>query len=364
LILTEVDDPVDLRLRRAPGKYPDGPLTGTSPPGNISGGIHWDALTDGAWRQVAGIEGMSKDHPAPAPTAADHPGWLTVYTYPHHYDDRLRRLIIDETGSMALGGGGFGGNGLPAPAHGFHLFGGGMRIQAVRPPEQPRAEVIGNGDGEQYVYQIVACDSKGHESEPSVATVVRGPRVLGQDEFIRLRWNQCVGAETYLILRNGRRLNLAFRGEGTVKSFDDKGFPSSEHRPTTRNGTADVEVDGQLTAGHGVRTPGVCDASPLEKDAHDFDPPGLEKSSTLVVKPSYPITVSGIAAPKTDGRWLLILNEGGHRIELKDEAADSKPANRIRTAGLATLEVAPGQMICLVYTVERWRLLSMPSTKR
>src|SRR5438128_2097366 len=38
LILTEVDDPVDLRIRRAPGKFPDGPVTGTSPAGTLSGG--------------------------------------------------------------------------------------------------------------------------------------------------------------------------------------------------------------------------------------------------------------------------------------------------------------------------------------
>jgi hypothetical protein len=361
LILTEIDDPVDLRFRRAPGKYPDGPLAGTSPPGNISGGLHWDALTDGAWRQVAGIEGMSKDHPAPPPTAADHPGWLTVYTYPHNYDDRLRRIIVDDAGAMSLGGGGFGGNGLPAPAYGFHLFGGNMRVQAVKPSPAPKATAVGRAGDVQYVYQIVACDSKGHESEPSTATIIHGPKSLTNDDFIRLQWDQCVGAETYLILRNGERLNLTFRGEGSVKNFDDHGFPSSPYRPVSRNQTADVDVDGRLTARHGIRTPGVCRAPELDGDVHDFDAPGLESCSTLVMKPMKSIALSGIAAPTIEGRWLLLVNDGDKPIAVRDDAGESKPVNRFRLGVKGGVEVAAGQTVCLVYTVERWRMISQGS---
>ena len=358
LILTEIDDPVDLRFRRAPGKYPDGPLAGTSPPGNISGGLHWDALTDGAWRQVAGVEGMSKDHPAPPPTAADHPGWLTVYTYPHHYDDRLRRMIVDDTGAMSLGGGGFGGNGLPAPAYGLHLFGGGMRLQAVKPPPQPKATAAGKPGDMQYVYQIVACDSKGHESEPSIAAIVRGPTSLTKDDFIKLQWDQCVGAETYLILRNGERLNLTFRGEGTVKSFADHGFPSSPYRAVSRNRTADAEVDGRLTARQGIRTPGVCQIASQDGDLHDFNAPDLESCSTLVMKPTKQIAITGIAAPEVEGRWLVLVNDGEKPIVLRDDADQSKPANRFRLGAKGGIEISAGRTVCVVYTAGCWRLVS------
>ena len=51
-----------------------------------------------------------------------------IYTYAYGHDDRMRRVMIDDTGAMSIGGGGYGGNGLAAPSYGLHLFGGGLRL--------------------------------------------------------------------------------------------------------------------------------------------------------------------------------------------------------------------------------------------
>jgi hypothetical protein len=355
LILTEIDDPVDLRIRRAPGKYPDGPVSGTSPPGNVSGGIHWDALTLAGWRQVAGIEGMSKDHPAPPPTPGSHPGWLTFYTYPHDYDDRLRRFILDETGSVSIGGGGYGGEGLPAPRYGFHLFGGQMRVQAVATPEAPKLTVVGRAGNTRYEYRIVARDSKGNPTLAGPAATITGPDTLDGNNSIRIQWAHCPGAETYHILRDGQRLDLDFRGEGTTKTAIDTGQPANAYHPTSRNRTADVQVDGALTANQGLHTPGACQPPAITADQDDYSPPAMFDCSTLALRAAKPVSLSGLQAPATDGRWLLIVNVGDAPVSLADESDRSQPANRFRTGLAGPLVLQPNQTVVAVYTLGRWR---------
>ena len=356
LILTEVDDPVDLRIRRAPGKFPDGPVTGTSPAGTLTGGIHWDVLTSAGWRQVAGIEGMAQDLPAPAPTPPSHPGWLTIYTYPHDYDDRVRRVIFDNTGSMSLGGGGYGGEGLPAPRYGFHLFGGGLRVQAVATPEAPSLSVVGKAGATQYRYQIVARDSKGNSTMPGPAATIIGPDKLDPQNAIRLRWSRSDGAETYYILRNDQRLDLEFRGEGTSKTFIDSGTASAPYEAVARNKSGDAQIDGALTVKQGLNTPGLCQPPALNADQNDYAPQGLAECSTLGLRADAPVRLTGLAAPTGDGRWLIVVNAGDSPITLVDQSDRSKATNRFRIPGGLVLQ--PGETIITVYTLSRWRVPS------
>ena len=359
LILTEVDDPVDLRFRRAPGKYPDGPLSGTSPAGALPGLICWDALTSEGWRQLAGIEGMAKDSPAAPPTAGSHPGWLTFWTYAENHDDRIRRVILDDTGAMSLGGGGFGGEGLPVPAYGFHLFGGGLRVQEVASPAAPSVRAVGGGDT-RYEYRLVACDSKGHETPPGPPAVVSGPATLDGEHYVHLEWDQVTGAETYGIIRNGSRLDIRFRGEGKVKQFDDKGLPAQRCKPASRNTTADAEIDGALTAKQALHTPGLCSAE-IETDRHDFDPPCFGACTTLAVTARKPVRVTGLIAPTVEGRWLILVNTGQAAVTLADEDEHSQATNRFRTGTGRAFVLQPEQACGLIHTVGRWRFLVSPA---
>jgi hypothetical protein len=284
---------------------------------------------------------------------------LYVYTYPENYEESLRRMLIDDTGSMSLGGGGFGGEGLKRPRYGLHLFGGGMRVEAVRPPEEPQLSLVGTDHSAQYIYQIVARDSRGNESEPSPAAVINGPMKLDQDNFVRLNWDQCAGAETYSIIRNGRRLNLQFRGEGTKKEFEDRGFPASPYEPVTRNRTADVTIDGLLTVGQGLQTTGICRAAVIDGDRHNYDPPGFGGHGTCALTASRPVQITGLRAPESEGRWLLLVNAGGNPVTLSHNSEDSDPRNRILTGTSSETLLKPNQTLLLIYLLDRWRVLTV-----
>lgn len=362
LILVEIGDAVDLRIRRAPGEYPDGPISGTSPAGEVPGGIHWDVLTDNGWRQISGIEGVGKDRPAPPPTSASHPGWLSIYTYPENYDERVRRVLIDDKGAMSIGGGGYGGEGLSPPRHGIHVFGGGLRVQSVEPPEMPRLSLVGTGGEVEYAFQIVARDSQGNESAPSAPAMIRGPRRLTAAEGIRIQWDKCPGAETYYILRNRERLDVEFRGEGNEKTFVDAGIAAVAYEPVNRNGTADAQIDGALTINHGLHTPGTCRPPALLSDTHDYNPPRLHSATTLVVSADNAVRLTGIDAPESDGRWLIVLCDGTAPVTLVNESEESDEKNRIRTGRRRDLVLDPDATVCLVYTVGRWRVLG-PTVK-
>jgi len=358
LVLTETGDAVDLRIRRAPGTYPDGPLSGhQSPAGDVPGIIHWDALTPDGWREVAGIQGVLGDQSGPPPTAASHPGWLVFYTYSPHHDEGLHRVLINETGAVSMGGGGYGSEGLPAPAYGLHVFGGGMRMQAVPSPEAPRLSVVGQGGSRRYTYQVVAVDSQGHETPPGPAATILGPETLGEAGAIHLEWDRCAGAESYLVLRDGRRLEGAVYVEGNVKTYTDRGTPVADYTPEGRNATADAQVDGALTVGQVIYTPGVCRAEVTGGTMNDFRPRGLESAATLVLDPARPVRLTGLQAPAAEGRWLLVLNVGSAPVTLANASPASQPANRIVTGTGRDLVLGKDRLLQLVYVVGRWRVI-------
>jgi len=109
LIKGEIDDPFDDRFHAL---EKDGSLRRA--PGHIS----WNVWIDGAWRQMAIIQGEGlelSEIPIEEWTGGSHPGRLRFQTYRPQHDEPLTDALIGQ-GMMSLGGGGYGGGGLPHPS--------------------------------------------------------------------------------------------------------------------------------------------------------------------------------------------------------------------------------------------------------
>src|SRR6266404_1770361 len=130
LIQGEIDDPFDDRFHALER---DGSRRGS--PGHIS----WNTWLDGAWRQMAIIQGEALE-PSELPlnewTGGNHPGRLRFQTYRPQHDEPLTDALIGQ-GMMSLGGGGYGGGGLPYPSEVLQLWGGAVRQAPIPTPAAP-----------------------------------------------------------------------------------------------------------------------------------------------------------------------------------------------------------------------------------
>ena len=218
--------------------------------------------------------------------------------------------------------------------------------------------MVGKPGSTKYTYAVIARDSKGNASIPGPAKTVAGPDVLNNDSFIRISWDACDGAETYWILRNGKRIDVDYRPEGRVKIFEDKGQAVVNYSPPAGNRTADAIINGMVVARSGVSTPGVCQPTQLRADVNDYSPAGLADAATLALSASRPVRVTGLAAaPATEGRWLLLVNTGSAAVTLVDRDKGSKPENTFRTGTGRDFVLAPDAAAQLVYTLGHWRFL-------
>src|SRR5919112_566355 len=124
LIKGEIDDPFDDRfhalerdgsLRRAPGH------------------ISWNVWLDGAWRQMAIIQGEGlelSEVPRERWSGLNHPGRLRFQTFRPGHGEPLTDALIGQ-GMMSVGGGGYGGGGLPYPSEVLQLWGGSLRQEPI-----------------------------------------------------------------------------------------------------------------------------------------------------------------------------------------------------------------------------------------
>lgn len=205
LIKGEIDDPFDDRfhaierdgsIRRAPGH------------------ISWNIWIDGAWRQMAIIQGEGLD-PSEIPlkewTGGNHPGRLRFQTYRPQHDEPLTDALVGQ-GMMSLGGGGYGGGGLPYPNDVLQLWGGEMRQVGIPIPEAPIV-LSHDGSGERH-YAIIAVGPQGRPTVASRPTKAGG--------LSRLRWDSVAGADSYIVIRNGREIAGPLRIEGSQKEWTDK----------------------------------------------------------------------------------------------------------------------------------------------
>lgn len=106
-----------------------------------------------------------------------------------------------------MGGGGYGGGGLPYPGEVLQLWGGELRQAPLASPADPTVvKDDGSGDHE---YAIVAIGAQGRRSRPSPAVKARG--------LATLRWDSVPGADAYIVIRDGQEITGPLRIEGAQK---------------------------------------------------------------------------------------------------------------------------------------------------
>jgi hypothetical protein len=206
LIKGEIDDPFDDRFHAI---EKDGTMRRA--PGHIS----WNVWIDGAWRQMAIIQGEGlelSEQPLPSWTGGSHPGRIRFQTFRPNHGEPLTDALIGQ-GMMSLGGGGYGGGGLPYPREVLQLWGGEIKSSAIAAPAAP---IVLNDDGSgEHKYSIVAAGVQGRRTPASAPTKTKG--------LAKLRWDSVNGAESYFVIRDGKEVAGPLRIEGSQKVWTDSG---------------------------------------------------------------------------------------------------------------------------------------------
>ena len=206
LIKGELDDPFDDRFH---AMERSGKRRGT--PGHIS----WNTWQNDAWRQMAIIQGEElEESELPAGPSAQglHPGRFRIQTFRPGHDEPLTDALIGQ-GMMSLGGGGYGGGGLPAPTDVLQLWGGGMQHFPVTVPSAP---VVQKDDGTgPHEYSLIAIGPQGVRSQES--------QVVSAQGLATLRWDSVLGADAFIVVRDGKAITKPIRIEGAQKAWTDSG---------------------------------------------------------------------------------------------------------------------------------------------
>jgi hypothetical protein len=206
LIKGEIDDPFDDRFHALER---DGSRRGS--PGHIS----WNVWLDGAWRQMAIIQGEGLENsemPLDEWTGGNHPGRLRFQTFRPHHGEPLTDALIGQ-GMMSLGGGGYGGGGLPYPNEVLQLWGGEVTQATIATPAPPTV-VSDDGSG-RHGYAIIAVGVQGRRTAVSRTTNAKG--------LARLQWDSARGADAYIVVRDGKEVTGLLRIEGSQKEWTDAG---------------------------------------------------------------------------------------------------------------------------------------------
>ncbi|MEX0679352.1 MAG: hypothetical protein WD063_19910 [Pirellulales bacterium] len=205
LIKGEIDDPFDDRfhalerdgsLRRAPGH------------------ISWNVWLDGAWRQMAIIQGEGLEYsevPREKWSGLTHPGRLRFQSFRPGHGEPLTDALVGQ-GKMSLGGGGYGGSGLSEPREVLELWGGATIEHTIPTPAAP--SVIKDDGTGRHTYALIAVGPQGDRTPASQSATAKG--------LATLRWDSVAGADSYVVVRDGREIAGPLRIEGTNKEWTDK----------------------------------------------------------------------------------------------------------------------------------------------
>ena len=205
LIKGEIDDPFDDRFHALER---DGSIR--TAPGHIS----WSAWIDGAWRQMAIIQGEGlepSESPRESWTGGNHPGRLRLQSFRPGHDEPLTDALIGQ-GMMSIGGGGYGGGGLPYAKETLQLWGGEMTQAPVAMPDTPL--VLRDDGSGAHEYVLIAVGAQGRRSKSSPSVRANG--------FASLRWDSVPGADAYIVVRDGIEITPPLRTEGAQKEWTDK----------------------------------------------------------------------------------------------------------------------------------------------
>lgn len=205
LIKTEIDDPFDDRFHAI---NRDGTIFRA--PGHIS----WNIWIDDAWRQLSIIQGEGVENyelSANGWTGSNHPGRLRFQSFRSNHSEPLTDVVLGQ-GMMSVGGGGYGGGGLPYASEVMQVWGGRVDTRSLQKPAAPRV-AADDGSGKQS-YSIIAIGAQGDRSEVSEPTDANG--------LATLEWDSVAGADAYIIVRNGQELPEVLRIEGSIKRWSDK----------------------------------------------------------------------------------------------------------------------------------------------
>ena len=141
---------------------------------------------------------------------ATHPGRIRFQTFRPGHQEPLTDALIGQ-GKMSLGGGGYGGGGLPEPKQMLELWGGKLNENALAEPAAPTL-VKDDGSGE-HLYALTAVSASGQRTRPSPAVKAGG--------LAHLRWDSTPGADAYIVYRDGKELVGPLRIEGSQKEWTD-----------------------------------------------------------------------------------------------------------------------------------------------
>lgn len=205
LIKTEIDDPFDDRFHAI---NRDGSIF--KAPGHMS----WNVWIDGAWRQIAIIQGEGMEFseiPRTEWTGGNHPGRIRFQSFRPNHNEPLTDVMMGQ-GMMSVGGGGYGGGGLPYPSKVLQLWGGEMQARPVDVPSAPR--LLSDDASGEHTYALIAVAPDGTRSALSKSTAANG--------LAELEWNSATGADAYIIVRDGQELPGLLRIEGSNKHWTDK----------------------------------------------------------------------------------------------------------------------------------------------
>lgn len=204
LIKGEIDDPFDDRFHALES---NGTRRGS--PGHIS----WNMWQDDAWRQMAIVQGEALE-PSEIPpkewSGSNHPGRIRFQTFRPGHGEPLTDAIIGQ-GKMSIGGGGYGGGGLPYPSNVLQLWGGTLTQTEMSLPSAP--DVIEDDGSGAHQYAVIAVGVQGQKTAASKPTRASG--------LAKLRWDSITGADAYIIIRDGKQIAGPLRVEGSQKIWTD-----------------------------------------------------------------------------------------------------------------------------------------------
>jgi hypothetical protein len=205
LIKSEIDDPFDDRFHAI---NRDGSIFRA--PGHIS----WNVWIDEAWRQMAIIQGESVENSELSSdgwTGSNHPGRIRFQSFRPNHSEPLTDVMLGQ-GMMSVGGGGYGGGGLPYAYDVLQIWGGAIQTFSLQKPAPPHV-VMDDGSGI-HQYCIIALGPQGNRSEVSEPVTANG--------LAALEWDSVAGADAYHVVRDGKELPGILRIEGSNKRWTDQ----------------------------------------------------------------------------------------------------------------------------------------------